>query len=83
MQARNVTTPCGHILAHPNLVGVCRAFVNNGQVKISDDAFEKGRAHPLGAALDFRFVDDDNALRMAALLGIAAGLDKQTLRAIA
>ena len=61
--------------AESRLISAAQHVAQNS-VKIAEPAFEKSKTSPFGGALDFRAAEGvDNALRAAAVLSIALGLD--------
>jgi hypothetical protein len=50
--------------------------IGAGRVKITAEALAKAEHHPLGGILDATAGDEDDPLRLAALIGIALALDE-------
>ena len=50
--------------------------IGAGRVKITAEALAKAEYHPLGGILDATAGDEDDPLRVAALIGIALALDE-------
>jgi hypothetical protein len=63
-------------LAKDEMLGVsAAAHIGAGRVRITAKALARGEGHPLGGLLDATTGENNDPLRVAALIGIAIGLD--------